>query len=190
MCNFRLRLAVVSLLASTCGCASILSGRHQTVTINSAPPGARCELIREGRVIGIVEKTPGAVMVQKTKHDIDVACKMEGFLEAKNFAESGTEGTTVGNVILGGFVGWAIDSAVGADNKYPEVVTVNLSPISAVPESQRANVILTSAPQSGTPKPEAEEVARKLQALTVLKDSGLITASEYEAKRREIIDSL
>ena len=49
--------AVTVALALT-GCASIISGTSQTITINSNPPGAQCNLLREGLVIGSVT-TPG-----------------------------------------------------------------------------------------------------------------------------------
>jgi hypothetical protein len=42
-------------VALTSGCATILSGRTQIVTIESDPPGARCDLTREGRIIGVVK---------------------------------------------------------------------------------------------------------------------------------------
>ncbi|MFC7541792.1 SHOCT domain-containing protein [Siccirubricoccus deserti] len=38
--------------------------------------------------------------------------------------------------------------------------------------------------------PEGSETARRLKALRDLFDQGLITAVEYDAKRREIIGSL
>lgn len=127
MKTFAKKTALLMITLYLTGCATILSGRNQTVTLRTNPPGARCELVREGRVIGTVENTPGAVHLEKTKHDIDVVCKKDGFSESRAYAESGTEGATFGNIILGGVVGWAVDSASGSDNKYPEVVTVNLT---------------------------------------------------------------
>lgn len=121
-----MRPLMVLLIVLLSGCASILSGRSQTLTVESNPPGAKCELLREGRVIGTVEQTPGAIKIEKTKHDIDVICKKQGFVDSKVFAESGNEGATLGNILLGGGIGWAVDSAVGADNKYPEKIIVNM----------------------------------------------------------------
>ena len=45
--------------------------------------------------------------------------------------DSGIEAATWGNIVLGGFIGWGVDSAAGADNKYPEQVTITLVPASA-----------------------------------------------------------
>ena len=174
------------------GCASILSGTSQTITLNSNPPGARCELVREGRIIGTVENTPGAVTVRKTKHDIDVVCKKQGFTEAKEFAESGTDGSVFGNIILSGVVGWAVDSAAGADNKYPEVFTVNMTPIGqAVENVSRAAAPKAAAPaQKGSGAGSKQEPTKRLETLKALLDQGVLTEAEYQRKRAEVIDSL
>jgi hypothetical protein len=129
MVSFRRLFLVLVVIFTLSGCASILSGTTQTITLNTNPPGARCELVREGRVVGVVENTPGAVTLKKTKHDMDVVCKKAGYADSKEFAKSGTAGATFGNIILGGGIGWAIDSAAGADNFYPEVITLTLLPL-------------------------------------------------------------
>lgn len=169
------------------GCASILAGRSQTITLNSNPPGARCEVLREGRIVGTVENTPGAITLDKTKHDMDVVCKKEGFTEAKGFAESGTEGATFGNILLGGGIGWAIDSAAGADNKYPDVVTVNLVPVTQSVVVAEAVPAVSAKATKATPK---NSFAEKLTSLKKMKDEGLLTEEEYQRKRKEVIDKL
>jgi len=83
------------------GCATIISGRSQTMNVDSNPQGARCELTREGRLSGTIEKTPGVTSIIKTKHDIEVLCKKPGLTDGKYFAESGTDSATYGNIILG-----------------------------------------------------------------------------------------
>lgn len=120
-------LPVLFLILSQVSCATILAGRSQTITIESNPSGARCEVYREGRVVAVVEQTPGAVTLEKTKHDMEVLCKKHGYTDSKSMAESGNEGYTLGNIILSGGLGWAVDSAVGADNRYPERIVVNLA---------------------------------------------------------------
>ena len=63
-------LALIAVICFLNGCALILSGKSQTLTVESNPPGASCDLFREGRVIATVSATPGAAMVEKTKRDI------------------------------------------------------------------------------------------------------------------------
>lgn len=129
--NLRRVMIAVALSAAaalTSGCASIASGTTQTLQIASNPDKAHCDLHREDKVIGAVSSTPGGVVVEKTKHDITVKCRKEGYQEATGQLPSGIEGSTWGNIILGGGIGWAIDSARGADNKYPEAITITLVP--------------------------------------------------------------
>ena len=109
------------------GCASILEGTDQTITVETTPQGANCRFYREGRVVAQVI-TPGGVMVEKTKHDMTVECVKEGYEVSKANLDSGIEGATWGNIVAGGGIGWAIDSASGADNEYPEYVNIALVP--------------------------------------------------------------
>ena len=171
---------LVVLMSFSTGCATILSGKSQTITLNTNPAGARCELIREGRIVGTVETTPGAVTLDKTKHDIDVVCKKAGYSESRAFAESGTEGATFGNIILGGGIGWAIDSAAGADNKYPEVVTVNMVP----------NLNTSSSKSQSKKSSSSNNNEKRLVELKKLREDGILTEEEYQLKRSEVVKRL
>jgi len=44
-------------LAAMAGCATIVKGTDQTVTVDTTPPGATCELKRDGQSIGVVNAT-------------------------------------------------------------------------------------------------------------------------------------
>jgi hypothetical protein len=68
--------------------------------------------------------------VRKTKDDILLACNKEGYQPSSQYLHSGMAAGTFGNIIAGGVIGWGVDSATGADNKYPESVTVQLVPVS------------------------------------------------------------
>ena len=187
--------AVVFVVFGSTGCATILAGKSQTVTVATNPPGARCELLREGRVIGTVENTPGAVTLVKTKHDIDVVCKKDGFIDGKGFGDSGIEGATFGNIALGGLIGWGIDSAVGADNKYPEVMTVNLVPASigaatGLAAGKVLRPVSYTKPESVSPAKESSSTEARLARLKKLKDEGVLTEEEYQKKRSELVNQL
>ena len=119
-------LAVVSLLAS--GCSSIIEGTTQEVFINTNPAGAACDFLRKGQRIGRVDPTPGAATIKKTKHDIVIECMLAGYQKATYHNKSDVAGATFGNIVLGGGVGWAVDSAAGADNKYTSPVNITLVP--------------------------------------------------------------
>jgi hypothetical protein len=118
-------IVVIPLLA---GCSSIIEGTSQQISINTNPSGASCNLMRKGESIGVLASTPGSVKIQKTKDDITVLCDKPGFSQASYLNHSGAAGATFGNIVLGGGVGWAVDSATGADNKYDPVVNLTLTP--------------------------------------------------------------
>ncbi len=121
------KFILLAAVASLSACSSIIEGTTQELVVNTSPAGADCALMREGYVIGRVNPTPGAVTVKKTKHDIHVVCNKKGYEEATYFNNSDAAGATAGNIILGGGIGWAIDSASGADNKYTTPMNISLS---------------------------------------------------------------
>jgi hypothetical protein len=110
------------------GCASIVDGTTEEITVNTNPSGADCQLLREGMVIGEISKTPGSQVVKKTKHDMTISCSKPGYQTATYFDHSGVQGSTWGNIVLGGGIGWAVDSAAGADNHYESPVNVSMVP--------------------------------------------------------------
>lgn len=110
------------------GCSSIIEGTSQQITVNTNPPGANCSLNRQGLSIARINPTPGATTIKKDKYDISISCTKKGYQEATYLNHSGVAGATVGNIILGGGIGWAIDSASGADNKYDSPVNITLIP--------------------------------------------------------------
>jgi hypothetical protein len=127
------------------GCASVIEGTSQLITVNTNPSGADCSLNRnpEG-VIGRVNGTPSGVTIRKTKYDITIKCNKAGYQEATYLNHSGAAGATFGNIVLGGGIGWAVDSASGSDNKYDSPVNVTLVPVTA----PSANL---TAPANGAP---------------------------------------
>lgn len=131
-------LVVAASAVLVVGCSSILSGTTQTLSFNSTPEGARCVLNRNGIAIGQV-MTPGGVVVEKTKHNIHVVCSKPGYDDSTVMLKSDVEGATFGNLILGGGIGWAIDSASGADNKYQEVTNIFLNKKDAVQPASATN---------------------------------------------------
>lgn len=129
-------------------CSSIIEGTSQEIFVNTNPPGAACGFIREEYRIAMVNPTPGAATIKKTKHDIRIECEKQGFHKAIYYNKSDAAGATFGNIVLGGGIGWAIDSASGADNKYTSPVNITLVPLTE-PEP---------APEySNPPEPKKEE---------------------------------
>lgn len=145
----------------TSGCASVMSGTDQDIAMHTNPEGAECILTREGVELRKVT-TPETINVSKLKHDIYVTCSKEGFHDSTAHVNSGTQGSTFGNILLGGGIGWAIDSARGADNKYSDVVTVTMVPSNQVaPEVVMIGVDGKPLTQEEVDAMKAAEAAQK-----------------------------
>ena len=121
-------LACALACAALAACSSIIEGTSQEITVNTNPAGADCLLNRQGLAVAHVSPTPGAATIQKTKDDITIVCTKDGFETATYLNHSGAAGATFGNIILGGGIGWPIDSASGADNKYDSPANITLVP--------------------------------------------------------------
>ena len=119
----------ISSLALLAACATIVEGDSQAIDVSSNPNGALCELTRGGERIGVVNRTPGSVFVETSKHDIIVGCEKEGFQDGRGVLTSGFEAMTLGNLIFGGIVGVAVDAGSGAMNDYPSSIVVTLPPV-------------------------------------------------------------
>ena len=144
--------AVMAAAATTLGgCGTITQGTSQDITVTTTPPGGHCELTRNGEHVATLDKAPGVVKVDKTKHDILMTCTMPGYQSASVNLESGYGAGTFGNIILGGVIGWGIDEATGAVNKYPSSANVTF-----VPSNGAAPPPPTAAAPTTPPMPQSE----------------------------------
>ncbi|MEQ9244480.1 MAG: hypothetical protein RLO21_00680 [Nitratireductor sp.] len=109
-------------------CSTIVEGTDQTVTVATDPSGAACELTRGGETVGVVNPTPGSILVDKSSDNISVICSKDGYQDASGTLTSEFEGMTFGNILFGGIIGVAVDASSGAMNEYPSSVTVRLIP--------------------------------------------------------------
>ncbi len=118
---------VVLAMLPLASCSSIIEGRSQEIMVNTNPAGASCTLTRHDETLGTIGPTPGSLYIEKTKYDIMITCQKKGYETATYLNHSGAAGATFGNIVAGGGIGWAIDSASGADNKYDSPVNITLS---------------------------------------------------------------
>jgi hypothetical protein len=79
-------------------------------------------------VIGIINPTPGSLVVKKSHADIDVTCVKEGFIDAVGRVGSKFQAMTFGNILFGGIIGIAVDAASGATAEYEANVTIRMTP--------------------------------------------------------------
>lgn len=108
------------------GCATIVRGTDQGLTLVTDPAGAQCTLKRRGEIVAIINPTPGTAQVEKSKHDIHYFCEKPGYEPTAGVITSEFQGWTIGNVLLGGIIGAGVDSASGAMNDYDPSATIIL----------------------------------------------------------------
>jgi hypothetical protein len=132
MNNIRIRHAplVIALLIVllTSGCATIVKGSSQGVTVKTDPPGAICDLTKNGKSMGVVNPTPGTVQLGKGGKALDVTCRKSGYLDSSATLTSSFQGWTLGNLVLGGIVGLVVDAGSGAAYQYRSEIFLKLQP--------------------------------------------------------------
>ena len=128
--NSKLFLAafVVVVAATSSGCATVTKGSSQAVTLHTDPEGATCDMAREAKIFASLAATPGQVQVGREWGAIDISCRKTGHQTTDLRVESSVEGWTMGNILIGGIIGFAVDAASGAMRQYPQFVTLTLVP--------------------------------------------------------------
>jgi len=117
--------AVAALGAAVSGCATIIEGTTQSVSVNTTPvQGSQCTLINSQGTWYLT--TPGSAVVHKTKTDLDVTCNHPGYQPGHVAAVSHFGATTAGNILAGGVIGVGVDAASGANYHYDSPIYVTL----------------------------------------------------------------
>jgi len=117
--------AVAALGIVLSGCATIIDGTTQSVSVNTTPEsGAQCTLTNSQGTWYLT--TPGSTTVHKTKTDLDVTCTKSGYRPGHVVAASHFTGKTAGNILAGGLVGVGVDAASGANYHYDSPIDVPL----------------------------------------------------------------
>ncbi|MBX3673102.1 MAG: hypothetical protein KF776_09000 [Burkholderiales bacterium] len=121
----RALLTALAAAAVLPGCASILSGQNQPVTVEAPNcEGATCKLMNDKGTW--IVKAPGSVTVSRAYGDLTVTCSKEGFGAATSTVSSSTKAMAAGNIIFGGLIGVGVDAATGAAYDYPGVISSGL----------------------------------------------------------------
>lgn len=117
------------------GCASIVKGGSQSITITTPPTtGANCMLSSSQGHWTVV--SPNVVTVSRSKEDMAVHCSKTGWQDATATIPSNFDGWTIGNLVFGGLIGVGIDAATGAINEYPNTFQVPMLKVESAPAAQ------------------------------------------------------
>lgn len=156
---------IASLLAVAClsGCASIVTGHNQTLSIDarardSQVTDATCTLANDKGTWFV--KTPGSVTVRRSFQDLSAKCEKDGISPGFASIRSSTKGMAFGNILFGGVIGAGVDIGTGAAYDYPALIVVTMgdsvnAPPSGANDSQQPAIppaaSAASAPPPATP---------------------------------------
>lgn len=154
------------------GCATIINGTTQDVSVSSDPEGARVTV--DGNPIGV---TPIVLnLKRKNNHVITVA--RDGYHTEQVSIQKVMSGAVAGNILAGGLIGWGIDASSGSQYKLkPDTVTVAMRPLAPGEVDQAI----------ATGQPSVED---RLRQLDRLKKDGVVTESEYASTKAELLKEL
>lgn len=109
------------------GCATIIHGTKQDVSISSDPPRANLKVVGAGGLEMFNGVTPAVVTLSR-KSEYDVFISMDGYKEQRVHISKEFDAWYLGNLLCGGIIGLIIDAANGAMNKLsPEVINVTMA---------------------------------------------------------------
>jgi len=126
--RFVSRWLAMTALAGLPACATVTSGTSQNISVMTEPPGATCQLQREGAVVAVVNPTPGTASISKSSRDLSLRCSRPGSLPAETVMQAQFQAMSAGNILLGGVIGLAVEAASGAMSRYPDSVSLDLPP--------------------------------------------------------------
>ncbi len=122
------KILILALLVSTSGCSTIVSSNNQTVTVkamheNREVEGSKCTLTNSKGQWTTV--TPQSVNIRKSFGDLTLECRKSQAFGSK-MVKSSVEGSTFGNIIVGGGVGALVDAGTGNGYSYPDSIVVDM----------------------------------------------------------------
>ncbi len=122
-------VGVVSILAMTTGCASIVSGQNQSLSVETRKStaqvaGASCKLSNNKGTWYLT--SPGSTTVHRSYEDLAVRCEKDGIDPGIASVKSSTKAMAFGNILFGGPIGAGVDMANGSAYDYPPLITVEM----------------------------------------------------------------
>ena len=128
MKHFICNIIVLVLSLSLISCASIFSEKSQSISVNTGDAkDATCELFNgKGRYI---VNSPGTIVISQSCDDLNYICRKKGYNEIEGVIVFKHKGSTAGNLILGGGIGYIVDIGTGAACRYPETISLPMTTI-------------------------------------------------------------
>jgi len=104
------------------GCATVMTGKYQNISVTSEPPGVK---VRSDTGVSIT--TPGSFDLIRNQ-DHTLVAEYPGCEPQQKELKHGVQGWFWGNILLGGIIGGIVDAASGAsDELQPKKVHFNFT---------------------------------------------------------------
>jgi hypothetical protein len=136
-----MRTGILALAAICSGCATIVEGTTQSITVDVSPQTGTCIVSRQGEQLGISTPEKRVVSISKSQHDLQFSCSAPGYQGKTETLSSNMAAATVASFFLLDL--GIVDAASGAWKKYPERIAVILQPLpsppAAAPRRDRAS---------------------------------------------------
>lgn len=118
-------------LVALAGCASIVDGSSQSLSIKTVSngvdiTGSQCTLTNNKGEWYVT--TPGSVTVHRSYDALNVKCLKDGYVANVGSVPSGTKGMAFGNILFGGIIGAGVDMSTGAAYDYPSPIIIQIQP--------------------------------------------------------------
>ncbi len=161
------RLFIIVVLFCVSGCATIINGTTQKISVSSDPSGANFAVVGENTNF----TTPCQVELSR-KSDHILKFQKKGYYSATVDVRHVISGAVAGNILAGGLIGWGVDAASGGQYRLvPDAINVTLKP-----ELQPPATLLNSKNLEG-----------ELNKLEQMRKDNMINHSEYEKLRKKAI---
>lgn len=116
-------LSLISSFFFLTGCATIMSGRLQEVSIKTPPAEYASCLLMNDKGEWYVDATPATLEINSSYQDLEVYCEKDGYQVANKAVVSSIKGWTFPSLFFGGIL---VDGLNGAGFAYPKHIDVEM----------------------------------------------------------------
>ena len=173
-------LAVALLSSWLTGCASIVSGVSQPISVETKLDGAsvagvNCKLSSNKGTWFVT--SPGSLTVHRGFQDMLVECSKPGMTPSSDNIASNVRALYFGNILFGGVIGLAVDAGDGAGFDYPDLISIDMGR-SAGQAASSAPIV---APLASAAAPVARPVSTVVAGLPAPIPAGTVVAAPQAA---------
>ncbi|MEM6623591.1 MAG: hypothetical protein AAF674_15285 [Pseudomonadota bacterium] len=127
--------ALAVILAATTGCATVMNGTSQQISISSNAKDALCEVVQNGVEVVPPQRAPATFLVPRRAGNLVVTCSADGYEPNTVALIAGKSPLAVGSAVALGATGPAFslagvgaDAATGSWHEYQDRAYVYLIP--------------------------------------------------------------